>query len=225
MVLEHAATPSTDGPLARMRKRGFWVGTCVVLAVGIVLGMLLALVCGFLPPRHAPAVFCAFGGAATLVLLARLAQPRACAALRRLRAQRAVRAEERPVTQAVIEKIGVVCTNAQLQDVLVQKVPEACWTQCCVCLQAIKPHATVRGLSCGHAFHKKCIDDWFRVALAAEHLRCPLCRRSALVRPSLKGRPPSPPQVWRASLYSAVAERRWGASGSGPPQGQRVIHV
>jgi hypothetical protein len=111
----------------------------------------------------------------------------------------------RPVTQAAIDKIGVVCTNAQLPNVLVPKVPEACWALCCVCLHPIRPHATVRGLSCGHAFHKKCIDDWFRIAIAAEHLRCPLCRVSALVRPDLRIEP-SKQSAWRSFLTRTLGD-------------------
>ncbi|KAH8800508.1 hypothetical protein F5884DRAFT_555101 [Xylogone sp. PMI_703] len=44
---------------------------------------------------------------------------------------------------------------------------------CIFCLLALLDEDIVRGLSCGHCFHRACIDRWFQ----GFHHTCPLCHR------------------------------------------------
>ncbi|KAM0011556.1 putative transcription factor C2H2 family [Helianthus debilis subsp. tardiflorus] len=43
---------------------------------------------------------------------------------------------------------------------------------CSVCLVEFKPDAEINRLSCGHVFHKSCVEKW----LNYWNLTCPLCR-------------------------------------------------
>ncbi|KAK4071338.1 hypothetical protein Purlil1_13434 [Purpureocillium lilacinum] len=43
---------------------------------------------------------------------------------------------------------------------------------CAVCLDTFKDEDSIRGLTCGHAFHAKCIDPW----LTSRRACCPLCK-------------------------------------------------
>ena len=45
--------------------------------------------------------------------------------------------------------------------------------QCAVCFEDISRLQTYRKLECSHAFHTRCIDQWF-----ARKLSCPMCRTS-----------------------------------------------
>ena len=44
---------------------------------------------------------------------------------------------------------------------------------CSVCINDYKPKQGYRILPCGHIFHKKCIDSWFK---KKNELSCPYCR-------------------------------------------------
>ncbi|XP_059278778.1 probable E3 ubiquitin-protein ligase XERICO [Lycium ferocissimum] len=44
--------------------------------------------------------------------------------------------------------------------------------ECSVCLTKFEPDAGVNRLSCGHVFHKVCLEKWLRYW----HVTCPLCR-------------------------------------------------
>ncbi|MCD7468858.1 hypothetical protein HAX54_007403 [Datura stramonium] len=44
--------------------------------------------------------------------------------------------------------------------------------ECSVCLTKFEPDAGVNSLSCGHVFHKLCLEKWLRYW----HVTCPLCR-------------------------------------------------
>eukprot|EP00731_Ephydatia_muelleri_P005923 Em0003g171a len=46
---------------------------------------------------------------------------------------------------------------------------------CTVCYEDIKNDRDVQALECGHVFHQKCIDEWFK-----EHSVCPLCRTTVI---------------------------------------------
>ena len=43
--------------------------------------------------------------------------------------------------------------------------------QCIICLEEYKVGLYKRKLMCGHIFHKKCVDRWFK-----KDERCPICR-------------------------------------------------
>ncbi|KAJ7974819.1 RING-H2 finger protein [Quillaja saponaria] len=48
---------------------------------------------------------------------------------------------------------------------------------CCICLMDYKETELIRLLpDCGHVFHAKCIDPWFRMRLT-----CPMCRDSPVL--------------------------------------------
>lgn len=48
---------------------------------------------------------------------------------------------------------------------------------CCLCLESYTPGEYKRVLTCGHIFHKKCIDQWFlKDKTELEDCTCPLCR-------------------------------------------------
>ena len=49
--------------------------------------------------------------------------------------------------------------------------------ECSICLDNISFRQHVRSLGCNHAFHKKCIDNWFK-----RNRRCPICRSEAVQR-------------------------------------------
>lgn len=44
--------------------------------------------------------------------------------------------------------------------------------ECSVCLNEFKPDAEINHLSCGHVFHKSCLEKW----LNYWNITCPLCR-------------------------------------------------
>ena len=46
--------------------------------------------------------------------------------------------------------------------------------KCVICLEKYKVNEYKRELKCGHVFHKKCIDKWFKKC--CDNKSCPLCR-------------------------------------------------
>ena len=50
---------------------------------------------------------------------------------------------------------------------------------CCpICLDEFKVGTYKRGLKCGHVYHKKCIDKWFKRMEQEQHeKKCPVCRK------------------------------------------------
>ncbi|KAG4969185.1 hypothetical protein JHK82_034898 [Glycine max] len=47
---------------------------------------------------------------------------------------------------------------------------------CCVCLTKFEPESEINCLSCGHIFHKVCMEKW----LDYWNITCPLCRTSLM---------------------------------------------
>ena len=47
--------------------------------------------------------------------------------------------------------------------------------KCSICLDKYKVGEYKRKLTCGHKFHKKCIDKWFKYS---NDFRCPICRKN-----------------------------------------------
>lgn len=45
--------------------------------------------------------------------------------------------------------------------------------ECSVCLTDYKPKAVINHLSCGHVFHKSCLEKWLKY----RNLTCPNCRK------------------------------------------------
>lgn len=48
--------------------------------------------------------------------------------------------------------------------------------ECPVCLNEFEPHAEINHLSCGHVFHKICLEKWLKYW----NVTCPLCRNYML---------------------------------------------
>ncbi|XP_071701233.1 probable E3 ubiquitin-protein ligase XERICO [Rutidosis leptorrhynchoides] len=49
--------------------------------------------------------------------------------------------------------------------------------ECSVCLMEFKPDAEINHLSCGHVFHKTCLEKW----LKCWNVTCPLCRNHMMI--------------------------------------------
>jgi hypothetical protein len=47
---------------------------------------------------------------------------------------------------------------------------------CSICLSCFSKNEYHRTLECGHVFHKKCIDKWFK----CNHSDCPMCRTKVI---------------------------------------------
>jgi hypothetical protein len=47
--------------------------------------------------------------------------------------------------------------------------------QCPICQYSFNPNEKMSGLSCGHAFHAKCLRESFQMGLQDEHQTCPIC--------------------------------------------------
>lgn len=49
--------------------------------------------------------------------------------------------------------------------------------ECSVCLNEFKLDAEINRLSCGHVFHKSCLEKWLKLW----HVTCPLCRNHMMM--------------------------------------------
>ncbi|KAI3753525.1 hypothetical protein L2E82_25580 [Cichorium intybus] len=49
--------------------------------------------------------------------------------------------------------------------------------ECSVCLSEFKPDAEINNLSCGHVFHKSCLEKWLKLW----NITCPLCRNHMMI--------------------------------------------
>ena len=58
----------------------------------------------------------------------------------------------------------------------VKSESDICRETCPICIDDFKPNELYRNLNCGHQFHKKCIDRWFR----KDHSDCPMCRKQVI---------------------------------------------
>lgn len=57
-----------------------------------------------------------------------------------------------------------------------KKFPKDCTDkECSICLQVYLKNEGYRDLRCGHRFHKRCVDRWFKSGSNT----CPLCREPA----------------------------------------------
>ena len=56
---------------------------------------------------------------------------------------------------------------------LIKKNDPIVGEKCIICLDTFKCGYYKRELECGHTFHKKCIDKWFRFEKSPS---CPVCR-------------------------------------------------
>ncbi|KAL4555337.1 hypothetical protein LXL04_037955 [Taraxacum kok-saghyz] len=49
--------------------------------------------------------------------------------------------------------------------------------ECSVCLTEFKPDVEINNLSCGHVFHKSCLEKWLKFW----NITCPLCRNHMMI--------------------------------------------
>jgi len=56
------------------------------------------------------------------------------------------------------------------------KVASNCLERCLICLDDYVPEADLRLLSCKHAFHKTCVDQWLQIGKN----NCPACRTKGI---------------------------------------------
>ncbi|KAJ8765710.1 hypothetical protein K2173_014832 [Erythroxylum novogranatense] len=84
-----------------------------------------------------------------------------------------------------------IITDTQYVNLIEQKYPTVCFSrhqhrpasECAVCLSEFHEGESVRGLRCGHVFHKDCLDKWLQQGFAT----CPLCRTQVLSDEVVRG--------------------------------------
>ena len=95
-------------------------------------------------------------------------------------------AVERPRTRATVARV------AQKLDEVPTEVRTSAKGECSICLSrraefgAAAAARPVVVLPCKHAFHAKCLENWFATSLArlsADDLTCPLCRQAVPAAP------------------------------------------
>ena len=96
-------------------------------------------------------------------------------------------AAERPRARATVARV------AQKLDEVPTEVRHAAKGECSICLSrraefgAAAAARPVVVLPCKHAFHAKCLENWFATSLArlsdADDLTCPLCRQAVPAAP------------------------------------------
>lgn len=52
--------------------------------------------------------------------------------------------------------------------------------QCLICLDDYQPEEDIRVMSCRHAFHQACVDEWLQTG----RNNCPACRTTVRLRKS-----------------------------------------
>lgn len=72
-----------------------------------------------------------------------------------------------------LEPTKVKFASNDLREVIITKFNVQC--QCSICLASVQLHEVLRLLTCGHYFHKLCIDQWLE-----KHNNCPQCRREEI---------------------------------------------
>jgi hypothetical protein len=73
-----------------------------------------------------------------------------------------------PVTDLEIKNIR----KAKIKKIKYHKVKEENESECPICLESLNKGEYEKVLECKHAFHKKCIDRWFK----KDNDFCPMCR-------------------------------------------------
>ncbi|KAF5771849.1 putative transcription factor C2H2 family [Helianthus annuus] len=64
-------------------------------------------------------------------------------------------------------------TPSVLYDSLCRRTKQ----ECSVCLVEFNPDAEINRLSCGHVFHKSCLEKWLKLW----NVTCPLCRNQMMM--------------------------------------------
>ncbi|KAF3964960.1 hypothetical protein CMV_010813 [Castanea mollissima] len=81
--------------------------------------------------------------------------------------------EYRNTSESYIEEFKNRTPSIRFDTVCSCKQPEH---ECSVCLNQFEPESEINQLSCGHLFHKVCLDKW----LDYWNITCPLCRTPLL---------------------------------------------
>jgi len=82
------------------------------------------------------------------------------------------------VTKDEIEKSGLeIIKAAQLSlDENNGKVSSNCLDRCLICLDDYEPEEDIRVMTCRHAFHQTCVDEWLQTG----RNNCPACRTTGV---------------------------------------------
>lgn len=82
------------------------------------------------------------------------------------------------VSKDDLEKSGLeVIKAAQLsEDDNDGKVSSNCLDRCLICLDDYQPEEDIRIMTCRHAFHKSCVDEWLQTG----RNNCPACRTTGV---------------------------------------------
>ncbi|KAL8239321.1 hypothetical protein R6Q59_015888 [Mikania micrantha] len=67
--------------------------------------------------------------------------------------------------------------RTQTPSVLYNSLCHPTKQECSVCLVEFKPDAEINQLSCGHVFHKSCLEKWLKLW----NVTCPLCRNQMMM--------------------------------------------
>jgi hypothetical protein len=86
------------------------------------------------------------------------------------------------VDEADIAEAGIAGTSTQADSVSPAPGPAAAeivaGDTCAICIDTLEDDDDIRGLTCGHAFHAACVDQW----LTTRRAICPLCKKDFWVR-------------------------------------------
>ncbi|KAF8802148.1 hypothetical protein BYT27DRAFT_7341509 [Phlegmacium glaucopus] len=82
------------------------------------------------------------------------------------------------VSKDDIEKSGleIIKAGRLSQDENDGKVSSNCLDRCLICLDDYQPEEDIRIMSCRHAFHKTCVDEWLQTG----RNNCPACRTTGV---------------------------------------------
>lgn len=79
--------------------------------------------------------------------------------------------------------------------------------ECSICLTEFEPNTEVNRLSCGHVFHKLCLEKW----LNYWNITCPLCRNYMMPQEAEEDACP----MWVYFELNAISHPCWGSCGIG----------
>ncbi|KAM7503799.1 hypothetical protein LguiB_002703 [Lonicera macranthoides] len=81
--------------------------------------------------------------------------------------------QRRIPSDARIQHFRTLTPSIRFDSVPIVNQPEM---ECPVCLTEFKPEAEINHLSCGHVFHKTCLEKWVN----CWNFTCPLCRNQII---------------------------------------------
>jgi hypothetical protein len=86
-------------------------------------------------------------------------------------------ADDKPATEQRVDQSSDDEAEDPIADAVSPEMATVPGDTCAICLDALEDDDDVRGLTCGHAYHRQCIDPW----LTARRASCPLCKHDYYV--------------------------------------------